>query len=484
MPGFLRLSILLVVTVLWLPASAAALSYPVTNRDDSGEGSLREAILNANSHMGADSISIGVTGTINLKTALPPISEDVAIAGPGADDLTVRREAFAAFRIFDFADGVTASLSGLTVANGLVEGGGPGGGGISNGSGSLTLTGVFLKYNEAWVVGGLGAVALGGGIYSTGSLTLRNSTVWENRASAEEQDFFLQGRGGGVYAEGSLVVDSSTISKNYARAMDGVEEIEASGGGIFADELTLINSTVVGNSIESESEDDASGANLAISGTSLVRNTMVGEPNAAESCSEPLTSGGFNLGDDRSCGLEQATDREGVFDLMLGPLANNGGPTPTHALLPESPAIDSGNAFGSATDQRGLPRPSDFANVANAPGSDGSDIGAFEVQAPAQPPVLVTPTPADTQPPSTRIVFGPPRATYKRLAKFRFASTETQSTFQCKLDKKRWRACRNPFKRKVSAGRKHVFRVRAIDRFGNVDPTPARFGWRVKKAPR
>jgi hypothetical protein len=484
MPCFLRLSVLLVVTVLWLPASAAAISYPVTNRDDSGEGSLREAILNANSHPGADSISIGVTGTINLKTALPPISEDLAIAGPGADDLTVRREAFAAFRIFDFADGVTASLSGLTVANGLADGEDPNGGGISNGSGSLTLTGVVLKYNETWVVGGLGAVALGGGIHSTGSLTLRNSTVWENRASAEEQDFFLRARGGGVYAEGPLVVDSSTISKNYARAMYGVEEVDASGGGISADELTLVNSTIVGNSIESESEDNASGANLAISGTSLVRNTMVGEPIGAESCSGPLTSGGFNLGDDRSCDLEQATDREGVFDLMLGPLANNGGPTPTHALLPESPAIDTGNAFGSATDQRGLPRPSDFPGIADAEGGDGSDIGAFELQVPPPSPVLVNPSPADRRPPNTRLSSGPPRVTFKRLAKFRFASSEAQSTFQCKVDKKPWRGCRNPYKRKVSAGRKHVFKVRAIDRFGNVDPTPARFGWRVKKVPK
>ena len=104
---------------------------------------------------------------------------------------------------------------------------------------------------------------------------------------------------------------------------------------------------------------------------------------------------------------------------------------------------------------------------------------------PAPSPIQVTTIPGDRTAPNTRIVSGPSRTTFKRLAKFRFASTEPQSRFQCKVDKSRWRRCRNPFKRKVSAGknrgRKHVFKVRAIDRFGNVDKSPARFSWRVKK---
>lgn len=156
--------------------------------------------------------------------------------------------------------------------------------------------------------------------------------------------------------------------------------------------------------------------------------------------------------------------------------------------MPGSAAIDRGNSFSSTTDQRGLPRPSDFVTVSNTEGGDGSDIGAFELQAPPQlaaPGIRVDVVSGDRTPPNTRIVSGPPRVTFKRLAKFRFAATEAQSRFQCKVDKSRWRGCRNPFKRKVAAGkhpgRKHVFKVRAIDRFGNVDPTPARFGWRVKK---
>ena len=59
----------------------------------------------------------------------------------------------------------------------------------------------------------------------------------------------------------------------------------------------------------------------------------------------------------------------------------NGGPTPTHALLPGSPAIDQGNNFGIRTDQRGQTRPRNFLSITNPAGGNGSDIGAFELEA-------------------------------------------------------------------------------------------------------
>ena len=67
-------------------------------------------------------------------------------------------------------------------------------------------------------------------------------------------------------------------------------------------------------------------------------------------------------------------------DPLLGPLQANGGRTPSLALMSGSPAIDAGNSFGLATDQRGDPRPVDFPGAADAPGGEGADIGAFEVQ--------------------------------------------------------------------------------------------------------
>ncbi len=68
---------------------------------------------------------------------------------------------------------------------------------------------------------------------------------------------------------------------------------------------------------------------------------------------------------------------------MLAALANNGGPTPTHALTAGSVAIDNGNSGGLATDQRGFLRINDLPGIPNAPTGDGADIGAFEFESSA-----------------------------------------------------------------------------------------------------
>lgn len=516
MRRLVRLFALLAVTAAcWPVASASALSYPVTSTADTkAKGTLRASIEEANARVGGDSIPIEVTGTIELTSELPGIVDDVTITGPGAGSLTVLRKEsappFSVLRVF----GATATVSGITVSGGNAVTGA----GILNGSGDLTLVRVVVTGNEALSEGG--GLAGGGGVFSNGSLTVRESSISGNGSTArggEENtaagggiesegplsverstisDNFVQalgeggakaeaGGGGLAIAGGSAFVEESTISGNTVMAAEGANFTFAFGGGIWGNNLSVIGSTIAGNVADVDESGsllrDVGGDNLAISPTSPLRNSIVADPQGeGENCANPALSAGFNLDEDGSCELGKATDLVGVI-AGLEPLGNNGGPTPTRALRANSPAIDRGDAFGSATDQRGLLRPSDFATISNAEGGDGSDIGAFELQAPLPPPVLVGPTPADTQPPNTRIVSGPPRATYKRLAKFRFASSEAQSTFQCKLDGKPWRGCRNPYKRKVSAGRKHVFKVRAIDRFGNVDPTPARFGWRVKK---
>src|SRR5262249_29391469 len=67
------------------------------------------------------------------------------------------------------------------------------------------------------------------------------------------------------------------------------------------------------------------------------------------------------------------------FFPVLGPLQDNGGPTPTMALLPGSPAIDMGKSFGITRDQRGARRPFYFGPFPIPSGGDGADIGAFEV---------------------------------------------------------------------------------------------------------
>jgi hypothetical protein len=505
------------IAALLLPAgSALALSYPVTSTADSeAKGTLRASIEEANAHTGADSIPIEVSGTIQLGSALQVIFDPVSIVGPGAEQLEIRRTGSSDFSVFGFTtDAGPSSLTGLTVSNGR----GPFGAGIRNSEGSLALTGVVVRDNEATDEAG----AEGGGIYSEGPLTLRVTVVTENVARASGNAGGLtKALGGGVVVTAPLTMEASTISGNVAEADGDGTAVTAQGGGILAGALaTVSSSTISGNAVDasgaapqlraqgggiqtynatltavtlarnsSTSAGLALGANIHSLFSTAVRSTLIAEPlGGAANCSgglapgsEEFTSGGYNLDEDDSCELEDSSDLVGVVAGLDPVLKDNGGPTPTHALLEGSIAIDRGNSFGLAVDQRGLPRPSDFPAIGNKEGGDGSDIGAFELQAPAPgpEPVRVSETPVDAAPPNTRIVSGPPRSAYKREAKFRFASSEPQSRFECRLDKKKWRACANPFKRSVKPG-KHVFKVRAIDRFGNVDPTPARFGWRVK----
>jgi hypothetical protein len=525
MSRLIRLAGVHALVVACLPvASAAALSYPVETNANAGAGSLRAAILEANAHTGADSIPIEVTGTIELEEKLPVISGEVTIAGPGAGALTIERTVSTAFRIFEFTS-TDATVSGLTISGGKDHWGA----GIFNTSGSLTLVRVAVSGNQAFFEGSEATVfAAGGGIVSSGPLTLRESVVSGNSAIVRGGENQAVAVGGGIEASGALTIErstisgnsaesyaeeeasttaeaggllstggpaairESTISGNSAHATEGQSWTIARGGGMAVNALTLTGTTVTGNSVAVEENGSlllVGGANIRAEGTVSVRDTIVADPlGDGSSCdtdppgSGALDSGGFNLDEDGSCGFGDPSDLVSAAAGLDPVLRDNGGPTPTHALLPGSIAIDRGNSFGSGLDQRGLPRPSDFPDVSNKEGGDGADIGAFELQAPrlaAGGPAVVTEQPADKTPPNTRIVSGPPRNTYKRKAKFRFASSEAQSSFQCKLDKKPWRGCANPFKRTVKPGR-HVFKVRAIDRFGNVDPSPAHFGWRVK----
>lgn len=84
-------------------------------------------------------------------------------------------------------------------------------------------------------------------------------------------------------------------------------------------------------------------------------------------------------------------------------------------------------------------------------------------------------------PPNTQLKKHPPKQTTKRKAKFTFASTEASSRFECKLDKKPFRSCSSPFKKKVGLG-SHKFQVRAVDAQGKADPSPAVFSWKVVAA--
>jgi hypothetical protein len=519
--------LLATASLLISSATAAGESFPVTKTADSGAASLRAAIEAANQNAGPDSIPIDATGAIELQTPLPVIEDDIEIAGPGQDaltvrrdvagdfTLTVRRDVAGDFRVFE-AGAVAVSLSGITVANGRAAAGG----GILS-QGRLTLTEVTVSGNEAVASGEPEAIAQGAGILSFGPLTMRQSTVSENTVLTSEGGFQTSALAGGVAAFGGALIDRSTVSGNTARAegadvsefvlaegaglllaggnlnrvqrstvsdnsttsSGGTASTNAFGGGIEGEGLAITSSTISGNSA---SPKPMGGVNLDLSVKAVVRTTIVSNPlGGGVSCGQELISEGFNIDEGSSCGFTGPTDRSGVDPGLDPNLAANGGPTLTHALLPGSVAIDAGSAFGAGADQRGLPRPSDFPAIANAPGGDGSDIGAFEVQAPPSPGLvgggMLVPGTADVIPPDTQIDREPPNLTRKRFARFRFSSTDPGSRFECSTDAAPFTPCSTPLRRRVRRGARHLFRVRSIDPAGNVDPMPARCVWRVKR---
>lgn len=305
---------------------------------------------------------------------------------------------------------LTALISNsLVVGNSLTGVGGEnsGGGGLSIGipGGNIELTDVTVSGNT----GGTG----GGAFLSAQSGFLTNVTIIDNVASnfgdgdtnvkgggifVNFGDFTfvdstisnnvnLNGRGGGLFAFSesgqTLTLTDSTVSGNSTDQL---------GGGVYADRtnLELVNSTVSDNS----SGDSGGGILVSLASANLVHatvafnsssggadgvvadqlslnNSLIFQAEAGQTaCSTKATSHSNTLATDISC-TGTATS---LTDIALQPLADNGGPTLTHALGAESVAIESAGDcvtdFGISSDQRGIPRP--------GPGSSACDIGAFE----------------------------------------------------------------------------------------------------------
>jgi CSLREA domain-containing protein len=495
-------------------APAAAGANPITvntTGDQNGIGaecSLREAIASANTNSafggcptgsGADTIGFSVTGTIDL-TAVGEllVNSDMQIQGSGAGLLTLKGGA--PNRVLEVMAG-NVTVSGLTVTGGAFIA--PGfvidGGGIHN-DGTLTLDHVVVTGNKVQLNASGGAnpsaVVNGGGISNYGTLTVRDSTVSANTlsssASGGSTSNHANASGGGIYSQGPnlLTIDRSTVSGNQltTTASGPSAGTGSLGGGIYNatfGSFTVTRSTITGNTDTASGGsaytngggifDDAlklnatgdtiagnSGAPAAnvtgavmIAVTERIADSILANPlGGGTNCDGLLLSGGFNLESGNSCGLGASTDLKNTAP-GLGPLASNGGPTQTLALLPGSAAIDKGNALGATVDQRGLPRVTDFTAIKNA--ADGSDIGAFELGGA----------------PETKITKVK-RKSSKHKATFRFTSSEAGSTFECKIDKTRFRPCKSPKSYKLKPGKKHKFRVRAINSIGETDATPAK----------
>ncbi len=356
---------------------------------------LREAINAANADAGAETITFNASVfaipgpyVISLLTVLPDISSDMTIQGPGANVLTVERNSGAGtnFGIFRVASG-TVTISGLTMVKGVLGASGQGGG-VFN-LGTLTLSNDAISVNQ---ITGAGS---GGGVYNGGGLTINSSTINGNTA-------LNTGSGGGIYNVGTMTINNSTISGNLSASQ---------GGGIFnsTNLLTINGGTITGN------VSNSGGGIYNVGGPVLLRNTIVGGGNSAATGPDifgTVTSDGFNLIQSTSSATINQNPGAGPNitgqDPLLFALADNGGPTRTHAPQCTSPAIDKGKAFGLTTDQRGGVRPFDLADAIypNAAGGDGSDIGAYETQTGGGcQPLAVPPSPQPSTNEDTQVTI-------------------------------------------------------------------------------
>ena len=351
---------------------ACSPSITVSSAADSGAGSLREA-LGAVCSGGTVSLAPSLAGT-TLELATPlSVGGTVTLDGSAAPGAALSGRG--AVRVLEVAASGRLTVKGLVLTKGY---GYELGGAVLN-NGQLTLDHVTVSDSRVstsgndWWKGGAG-------IYSGegATLTLRDSTVRGNAVDG--------GPGGGLYSRvgTTTTIERSTISGNSATDVGGgmrslgttalinstVSGNSATGwhgGGLFQTDgvMTVTASTVTLNSSPGGTSGGLFVGTFGDSAASLVVTSSIVAGNTGEQCflaaygagPVSLTSGGHNVVGDGTCGAPATGDRTAA-DPMLGPLADNGGPTWTHLPAVGSPAVDGGDpAVAGAMDQRGVTRP-------------------------------------------------------------------------------------------------------------------------------
>jgi hypothetical protein len=348
--------------------------------------------------------------TITLASALPTINRDLTITGPGRDLLTI--SGADAYRPFNITGG-TVTIEALTAADGR--------------SGFQTISGNGVRIVVAVVtLRGMGIGIAPENDAHTVDVTIVDSLIENNRAS--------DGEGGGLYVtsedypEGgtaTVAVINTTISGNVAGAGGSGAYITSGSGGSTT--VTFTNSTISGNALNNRSFNGGlevfngvfeGTTNVALRYSTVTGNEGIGLTNNGGTLSvlgsivagavpdpdgtdivadcealSPITSLGHNLwGDATDCPDNAAAGDQNLDDLGLTigdvldtTLADNGGPTPTHALVAQSPAIDQGDDEECpGIDQRGFARPA----------GAGCDVGAYEAGAGAPPSPSPSPSPS------------------------------------------------------------------------------------------
>jgi hypothetical protein len=339
-----------------------------------------------------DDAIVEITDPIHTEAGIV-VSKDVTIRGLGAETTIVQAHETpdeAPDRVFLIEEGANVTLESMTIRHGKPSAQDEHGGGIYN-YGTLTLESCVVTNNTA--IGG-------GGICNYGALTLVNSTVSENTAvDTAPPGVFACGGGGGIRSgKGTLTLINTTVSGNqsgtrYRGAGGGVRigcqctavftnstisgnsSVHSGGGISVVGPLQLVNCTISNNTTNGRGE------GICVQGKLDYENTLIANnPGNGGDCAMGTDAYGKrgtigtnsnNLVGDGSCGSDHSGDP------MLSSLADNGGPTWTHALLPDSPAIDAVSVVSCTlpTDQRGAPRP-----IVQTSPETPCDIGAFEWQ--------------------------------------------------------------------------------------------------------
>jgi CSLREA domain-containing protein len=276
--------------------------------DSSGRCTLRAAIQEANANSTDDTINFnipttdpgydGFTWTINLNSALPNLSTNVTINGPGPvkDNLTLKRNSSAQFRIFSVTAAAHVGISTLTIMNGLAAGNG---GGLSNaGTGTVSITNCAVDESSA---SGLGSAGGGTSNDSTGTITITDTFVNDNSAYV----------GGGLSNSnsGTVNVFASSFGNNGAENGGGINN----GNGIL---------NVVGCIVHSNRADMGAGIDNEFSGTLNVTNSTI-SGNVVTSNSNPGYAGGILNTSNGTVNVSNSTisgnDAEGLYNSGSGP---------------------------------------------------------------------------------------------------------------------------------------------------------------------
>lgn len=337
----------------------------------SGQDALKASIECFNAKTTPGTYTITFVDTIPLTITLPAIDNgttgvELVIEG-GDRGLGANGDIFPGGNRAILVNADTkVTINDLEITEGKVVGAEQGGSLLNLGDLTLNRCSVLFSRSEA----------NGAGIRNAGTMAINDSTIAYNEANGG-----ASGNGGGISNIGDLTIKNSTISNNTASEDGG--GIVSSNGTLDLDSVTVTANTASGGT--------SNGGGLAVTlGTSVsVRNSILAGNSGAEDCyvlGGPVNDNGNNLVQTQTgCGFTDGVNGAIVGQApLLGPLANNGGPTKTHALQDTSPALNVG-ATTLTTDQRGHPRPSGSAD----------DMGAFELASNGTLTIRKSANPAD-----------------------------------------------------------------------------------------